>query len=287
MFESYLLEHNHRQGMGGKWTETLNRIRIGAHTEDDINILKQRMTKEEFLNHDAEHVMYKNKTVKIHNDKMLASLKSEEIALPAIKPKVKGHTYKINPDTDNIDDTNFKNILKLKTGARINLNFNIRTIDELVNGSSGIIVDFVKNRRGNVDAIIILFDQATTGELQRKKHKHLLCSKKHGTGTPILRHKLEYQGKSARGFGESCMVSVTQFPMTLSWASTSHKMQVKYYFYIYCFCIFLINFNIYIFSIGKDCESWFKVSHSLGIWISRWHGLCDAWPMCKIRRHIH
>ena len=129
---------------------------------------------------------------------------------------------------------NFKNKLKVKTGARICLNFNIRTIDELVNGSSGKIIDFVKNRRGNVDAIIILFDQETTGELQRKKHKHMLCSKKHGTGTPILRHKLEYQGKSARGFGESCLVSVTQFPMSLSWASTSHKMQVKIFL-----CLFL------------------------------------------------
>ena len=227
MFESYLLEHNHRQGKGGKWTETLNRIRIGAHTEDDIKILKQRMTKERFLDHNAEHVMYKNKAVKIHNDMMLASLKSEEIVIPAIKAKVKGHIYKINPDTDNIDDTNFKNKLKLKIGARICLNFNIRTIDELVNGSSGKVVDFVKNRRGNVDAIIIQFDQETTGELQRTKHKNLLCSKKHGTATPILRHKLEYQGKSARGFGESCLVSVTQFPMSLSWASTSHKMQVK------------------------------------------------------------
>ena len=227
LFESYLLKHNHRQGNGAKWTETLNRIRLGTHTEDDVNILRSRMTKEEHLDHDSEHVMYKNKAVTIHNNKMLDSLDSEEIVLLAIKPKVKGHTYKINPDTDNIDDTNFKNKLKVKTGARICLNFNIRTIDELVNGSSGKIIDFVKNRRGNVDAIIILFDQETTGELQRKKHKHMLCPKKHGTGTPILRHKLEYQGKSARGFGESCIASVTQFPMTLSWASTSHKMQVK------------------------------------------------------------
>ena len=287
MFESYLLEHNHRQGKGGKWTETLNRIRIGKHTEDDINILRSRMTKEDFLNHDSEHVMYKNKTVASHNNKMLASLESEEIVLPAIKPKVKGHTYKINPDTDNIDDTNFKNKLKVKTGARVNLNFNIRTIDELVNGSSGKIIDFVKNRRGNVDAIIILFDQATTGELQRKKHKNLLCSKKHGTGTPILRHKLEYQGKSARGFGESCMVSVTQFPMTLSWASTSHKMQVRLtYSYVHLLfaCIFTQYPNIYI---GKDSQTWLKVGHSLGTWISRWHGLCDAWTVCKIRRYIH
>ena len=55
----------------------------------------------------------------------------------------------------------------------------------------------------------------------------MLNPKKHENGTPILRHKLEYQATSRRGFQQTLRVSVTQFPMALSWASTSHKMQVN------------------------------------------------------------
>ena len=49
IFKSYLLEHNHRQGIGGKWTGSLNRFRKGNFTKDDLKILEQRITKEEFL----------------------------------------------------------------------------------------------------------------------------------------------------------------------------------------------------------------------------------------------
>ena len=236
LFKSYLLEHNHRQGSGGKWAETLNRIRKGTFTDEDIGILKQRVSKGDFLDHDSEHVMFKNKTVTIHNNKMLASLSTEEVVIPAIKAKVRGHTYKINPETDNIDNTNFKNKLKVKIGARVCLNFNINTVDELVNGSSGKIVDIVKNKRGLVEAIIIKCDQLTSGKEQRKKHKQMLNPEKHGDGTPILRHKLEYQATSSRGFQQTLRVSVTQFPMALSWASTAHKMQVN---------SFLLKMNIF------------------------------------------
>ena len=227
LFESFLLEHNHRQGEGGKWTESLNRFRIGTFTEDDLNILKGRVTKDEFLDSNAEHVMFKNKTVTDHNNKMLQSLKSPEVVLPAFKFPIKGYRYKVNPDTNNIDSTNFKDVLVLKTGARICVTFNIGTVDGLVNGTSGTVIDFIRNKKENVDAIIIDFDQPKFGEYQRKKYKYYLNPKKHGNGTPILRHELKYQA-SAKGFKTTVEPKILQFPMCLSWASTAHKMQVNF-----------------------------------------------------------
>ena len=155
-FVPFILEHNHRQGEGGRWTEALNRFRVGTFTDDDLNILRGRVTKNTFLDPKAEHVMYKNKDVVNHNDKMLKSLDTPEMVFPAIKYPVKGYTYRINKDTNNIDDTNFKDMLVLKIGARISLTFNIYTIDELVNGSSGIVTDFITNEKKKVDAIIVI-----------------------------------------------------------------------------------------------------------------------------------
>ena len=226
LFESHLLRHNHRQGEGGKWTETLNRIRRGDHTNDDINILKGRSRSEEFLDENAEHVMYKNKDVTNHNNKMLETLKSPAVVLSAIKKPIRGYNYKIHPDTNVIDDSNFKNELVLKVKARISMIFNINTVDELVNGSSGTVVDFVKNKSGKVDAVIIEFDQPTSGVKQRERLNHYIKPKKHGNGTPIERYRHEYQVTSARGNSQALRAQVVQFPLCLSWASTSHKMQV-------------------------------------------------------------
>ena len=76
IFEPFLLVHNHRQGEGGKWTEALNRFRFGTFTDDDLDIIRGRITEKEFLDQDAEHVMFLNEDVVIHNDKMLKSIKS-------------------------------------------------------------------------------------------------------------------------------------------------------------------------------------------------------------------
>ena len=57
------------QGDGSKWTETLNRLRKGKQTNDDIELLKTRcITKlSKDYPHDACHQFYTNKEVNEHN----------------------------------------------------------------------------------------------------------------------------------------------------------------------------------------------------------------------------
>ena len=227
LFEPFLLVHNHRQGEGGKWTEALNRFRVGTFTDDDLDIIRGRITEKEFLDQDAEHVMYKNEDVVIHNNKMLKSIKSPEVIIPAIKYPIKGYTYSVKKETNIIDDTNLKDILAVKIGARISLTVNIATLDELVNGSSGTIIDFTRNKKGNVDAIIVEFDQATAGQQFRNKYRYYLDAKKHANGTPIVRYECKYPVMNSKGFRTGLEAKVTQFPMCLCWACTAHKMQVK------------------------------------------------------------
>ena len=78
-FKAHTLEHNHRQGEGGAWANTLNRIRKGTHTEADMDILKERCTSNKFCIQDAEHVMYTRMEVQTHNVAMMNTLKSNEI----------------------------------------------------------------------------------------------------------------------------------------------------------------------------------------------------------------
>ena len=234
MFEPFLLVHNHRQGEGGKWTEALNRFRVGTFTDNDLDFIRGRITKKKFLDHDAEHVMYKNEDVKIHNDKMLKSLKSPEVILSAFKYHIKGYKYDVDEKTNRIDGSTFRDELAVKIGARISLIHNILTLDELVNGSSGTIIDIVQNKKGNVDAIIIEFDQATAGEQYRNKYRYYLDAKKHANGTPIVRYEYKYVKQLQNGSRiTSVQPKISQFPMCLCWACTAHKMQVKIYFALY------------------------------------------------------
>ena len=39
------MEENHRQGNGKEYADLLNRVRMGQHTKDDINLLKTRERK--------------------------------------------------------------------------------------------------------------------------------------------------------------------------------------------------------------------------------------------------
>ena len=226
-FEPFLLVHNHRQGEGGKWTEALNRFRVGTFTDDDLDIIRGRITEKEFLDHEAEHVMFKNEDVKNHNDKMLKSIKSPEVIIPAFKYSIKGYKYFIHPKTNIIDSSSLRDMLAVKIGARISLTKNIATLDELVNGSSGTILDIVQNKKGNVDAIIVELDQATAGEQYRNKYRYYLDAKKHANGTPIVRYEYKYIRNSMKGFRTTVEPKVSQFPMCLCWACTAHKMQVK------------------------------------------------------------
>ena len=224
-FEPFELTHNHRQGEGSSWVNTLNRIREGKHTEEDMEILKSRITKDKILDHDSTHVMYTNREVKAHNTAMLQKLDGEEVVLKAIKTPNKN--VKICPKTGNIDTTQFQDVLTLKIGARVTVTFNVNTVDEIVNGATGKVLGFEKNKSGEVLAVVLKFDQDSTGAQQREDNKLISEKYKEQHGTPIFRQSFDYQKKSKRGKSTTFMANVNQFPLNLAYACTSHKMQVR------------------------------------------------------------
>ena len=223
-FTPIVLKENHRQKDEKTWVETLNRFREGIITQDDEALLKTRLSDEDFLEQDALHVFYTNKEVGDHNSKMLNGLDSGLVSVKAIKrgprgyiPDIKGH--------GTIDDTQMMDVLTLKVGARAKLTSNINTCDSLVNGVFGTVVGIERNMGGEIEFIVISFDDPKIGEQQRQKFFQVSTKYTDKNGTPITRHELEHIPRSMSGYAHSFRCKIIQFPLKLAWASTAHSMQ--------------------------------------------------------------
>lgn len=231
-FEVVNLVHNHRQGDGSRWADTLNRFRDGSFTkEDDVKVIEDRVIKDDSIGElkDACHVFYTNREVSGHNEMMLLSLGNplfETMATyrspPGYKPQIQKHGV--------VAQTPLQHKLQIKVGARIMLVVNVNTFDGLVNGAMGSVVDIVMypNYSKHVKCIIIAFDRPDVGKAQREKHPQYSEKYSSVNGTPIFIHDFRYylpcyRKKSAHG----ATATVSQFPLRLAWAITCHKMQVS------------------------------------------------------------
>ena len=76
--EPVTLKRNHQQGEGSRWTETLNRLRVGEPTEEDIELLKSRCITQlnKHYPHEALHMYYTNKDVASYNNLRLNNLRA-------------------------------------------------------------------------------------------------------------------------------------------------------------------------------------------------------------------
>lgn len=223
-FEPNILIHNHRQGNGSKWVDTLNRIREGQVTEEDEEVLRSRIIETPNLDLDSCHVFFTNAEVNSHNDKMLNCLTTELVEIPAIQTLPKGYSS-FTTVHGTIDSTNFLKTLLLKVGARVVLVFNISTTDLLVNGAMGTVISIERNKANKVECIIVKFDGDRCGRDQRQKYPEKSLKYEASNGTPVFRYELEYEiGKKSK---HAARAKVLQFPLRLAWANTAHKMQVN------------------------------------------------------------
>ena len=227
-----VLKTNFRQGNGNPWTELLNRVRIGEATAEDIKILASRkpslLSQEEYDM--ATHVFFKNKDVYKYNNNMLRKIKSNEIEITAKYDIPKGSNFEpsVN-DWGIVGDSNFSATLKLKLGARVMMIFNVCINDLLVNGALGTIVGFEFTASGDVEAIVVVFDNEEAGQMQRKSSS---AAGKYfeQKGCPIYKTTIEETlpfGKKNRRKGKThgSTYKITQFPLRLAFASTTHKVQ--------------------------------------------------------------
>ena len=228
-FQPTILKENHRQKDEKEWADCLNRFRVGVVTAPDVNLVRSRVTTEEFMDQNSLHVFYRNKDVTAHNKKMLEKLPGTLYSSKAIHTLPNGKTEYINPNKGTTGSTEFLDILDMKIGARCILNYNIDMIDGLFNGANGKIVGIEFNKRGDMECIIVRFDDENCGKHLRSKHTTLTKKYKESRGTPIYRFQLEYQLQTRRRFKSGAKAKVLQFPLKINYAQTAHKMQVLFF----------------------------------------------------------
>ena len=164
-FEVILLEENHRQDDDKMYADMLNRFRIGEQTEEDMRILESRVRP---LDHpDTEGAMFincTNKEVNKLNRMRLGQVKGEEVTIEAINTHVTMKNYKpAVSEKGTVKDTPFMQSLVLKVGARVQLTYNIDTLDGLTNGARGIVKYMSRNAAGQVEKIMVKFDENYQG----------------------------------------------------------------------------------------------------------------------------
>ena len=174
-FQCILLEQNHRQNEDKTYADMLNRFRIGKQTQDDLNALQTRVRKE---NHndlkDAMFLSCTNKKVKSFNEEQLSKLPGITHIFEAknMHPSIKDYMPHIG-NKGQINETNFMQTLLVKLESRIQLIHNIDVGDCLTNGTRGTVKAFIENKTGDVETIMVKFDEEHQGKETRSKNPAL------------------------------------------------------------------------------------------------------------------
>ena len=220
-FQAIELKTNHRQGEDKAYGDLLNRVRVGAQTDEDLELLKSRLT-DKFPN-EALYVYGKRVPCQTQNRERLLSLPDETEVMMAVHshPQIKNY----HPPVKNgyVGDTPFLNELVLKLGARVMITFNVDTSDGLTNGTCGVVVGYMREK-GKIVKVLLQLDEPEAGREARKKYKAKLDNLKLPNATPIGKCCFEYSlGKLSKR--HAAKAKVTQYPLMLAWAVTAHKFQ--------------------------------------------------------------
>ena len=208
------LEENHRQGDDKTYGDLLNRLRVGAHTEKDVELLKTRIVPEEnSILKDALHIYGTNAKVNSRNNAKLDDIQGELFKIKARNMSKTVRKFKIN-SAGCIQNTPFLAELKLKVGAEVVLVHNVNTLDGLTNGARGVLVA-VERKDGVIKRMAIKFHNPSHGASAREKNT---CWK-HQDATYIYPVTWQY-------FLGGNICTVVQFPVKGAAAITSHKIQV-------------------------------------------------------------
>lgn len=216
-----------RQKNDQPFTELLNRFRTGAQTDEDICCIQSRTISSLDSNYpsDALHIWAENIPVDQHNCAKLAQILKPMFTLKATDQ------YPNNVNKQDIDRVLARGRsetggldyeLHLKETARVMLTANIDISDRLINGQIGTVVKIYVNPNTQRPSIVFIKfddDKARQNMINNSNNQY---AKEHKVVPiePILAKIKVRPNKPS-----SPEIQRIQFPITLAWACTVHKVQ--------------------------------------------------------------
>ena len=226
-FEMIELTQIMRQRGDQSFVELLNRFRTGSQTEDDIKTIQSRAldTNDPNYPHDALHIFAENAPVDQHNTVHL-----DKLSTPLHRLKAVDH-YPQNVSKQDIDRVlarsrsetgGLDSEILIKVNSRVMLTTNIDISDRLINGQMGTVKHIAIDNTRRPSFIYIKFDDHQAGTNAIQKHAHDPYTRENNCVPiqPVLARIKIRPGKPS-----SPELQRLQFPITLAWDCTVHKVQ--------------------------------------------------------------
>ena len=151
---------------------------------------------------------------------MLSKLMTTRYAIKA-SDAITGQTKHINLaslSSKRAETGGLHGVLKIACGARVMLTTNVDVSDGLVNGARGEIVHIVTNSNNDVTTVLVKFDNKQVGVKACQSSQYRTV---YPGVVPVSKVEVVFLAKGKRG----SEITRLQFPLTLSWATTIHKVQ--------------------------------------------------------------
>ena len=217
-----------RQKDDQPFTALLNRFWTGSQTKEDIKCIQSRVIDPSNPNYlsDALHIWAENNPVNEHNKRKLDQIPKDQFILeakdhypPTISQQdINRMLSKGRSETGGLDYKIF-----IKECARVMLTSNIDIADRLINGQMGTVIkiDVTPNQQ-EPTVIYIKFDDEKAGNnlIYNNSNNDFAKENRAVPIGPILARFKVRPGKPS-----SPEIQRVQFPITLAWACTVHKVQ--------------------------------------------------------------
>ena len=225
MFLPVILRTNHRQGSDRKFSEILNRIRIGEQNDSDFEILSSRVFKREdrTIPEDSVHIFATNAEVNQWNQVFLERLAGAEFSVETtvIHPLLKNFRVDVDP-SGFIHNTSLLKTFNFKINSKVMLTTNLCTVDGLTNGAFGQIVGIRKDLKERITEIHVCFSNSNVGKETAKDHPDL--ERLYGKPTiPIRKFEAVFSIGKRDTQATRSTASAFGFPLKLASCVTSHK----------------------------------------------------------------
>ncbi|XP_078603870.1 uncharacterized protein LOC144877700 [Branchiostoma floridae x Branchiostoma japonicum] len=210
-----------RQRSDKVFADLLQRVRTGDCTEEDMDLLRTRVIDKDDADYpvDALHIFKTNQDVDDHNEAQLARSTTDIFHIKAIDRRKDVQTGLVNiafPKKPS-ETGNLREYVHVSVGARVMVTVNIDVADGLSNGVLGTVIGIDKLGE-DIQTIVVRFDSDNVG---RQAIANSQFKQKFPHAVPIKRHTAQFPV----GKGRSVLGERTQFPLTLAWGCTIHKVQ--------------------------------------------------------------